>query len=50
MAAGDQEFFAVVPRRSVVERTFAWLGRFRPLSKDYEYLTTTSEAVWSTWP
>ena len=37
--------FAVVPRRWVVERTFAWLGRFRRLSKDYEYLPATSEAV-----
>jgi transposase len=37
--------FAVVPRRWVVERTFAWLGRFRRLSKNYEYLPATSEAV-----
>ncbi len=35
----------VVPRRWVVERTFAWLGRYRRLSKDYEYLITTSESV-----
>jgi transposase len=35
----------VVPRRWVVERTFAWLGRFRRLSKDYEFLPVTSEAV-----
>jgi transposase len=25
--------------------SFAWLGRFRRLSRDYEYLTVTSEAV-----
>jgi transposase len=37
--------FAVVPRRWVVERTFDWLGRFRRLSKDYEFLPATSEAV-----
>jgi putative transposase len=37
--------FAVVPRRWVVERTFGWLGRFRRLSKDYEFLPASSEAV-----
>jgi transposase len=37
--------FQVVPRRWVVERTFGWLGRFRRLSKDYEFLPATSEAT-----
>lgn len=36
--------FQVVPRRWVVERTFAWLGRYRRLSTDYEVLPTTDEA------
>jgi putative transposase len=34
----------ILPRRWVVERTFAWLGRSRRLSKDYEALPTTEEA------
>jgi putative transposase len=37
--------FTVLPRRWVVERTFAWLGQNRRLSKDYERLCATSEAM-----
>jgi putative transposase len=37
--------FVVVPKRWVVERTFAWLGGYRRLSKDYERLCATSEAM-----
>ena len=37
--------FSVLPRRWVVERTFAWIGRYRGMSKDYEYLVKTSEQM-----
>ena len=37
--------FQVLPKRWVVERTFAWLGRYRRLSKDYERYPETSEAM-----
>lgn len=37
--------FTVLPRRWVVERTFAWLGRNRRLAKDFEQ-TTASATVW----
>jgi putative transposase len=40
-----QSGFAVLPRRWVVERTFAGLNLHRRLSKDYEMLTDTSEAM-----
>lgn len=37
--------FAILPKRWIVERTFAWLGAFRRLSKDFEILTGTAENV-----
>lgn len=41
----DQKGFAVLPRRWVVERTFAWIVRCRRLDHDYERLPKTSEAM-----
>jgi putative transposase len=38
-----QTGFVVQPRRWVVERTFAWLGRHRRLAKDYEELPECAE-------
>ncbi len=40
-----QHGFAVQPRRWVVERTFAWLGKYRRLSKDYERSIGSSEGL-----
>ena len=40
----EQVGFAVLPRRWGVERTIAWQGRSRRLSKDYEHAADYSEA------
>ena len=34
-----------LPKRWVVERTFSWLGQNRRMSKDYERLPETGEAL-----
>jgi len=41
----DLKGFVLLPRRWVVERTFAWLGNYRRLSKDYEYSVYSSDAM-----
>ena len=41
----DAKGFILLPKRWVVERSFAWLGRARRLSKDYERRLDSSEAM-----
>jgi putative transposase len=41
----DKKGWVKLPKRWVVERTLAWLGRYRRLSKDYEKRTETSAAM-----
>ena len=43
--AKDAVGFVVLPRRWVIERTFGWFGRYRRLSRDYEFLLLTSEVL-----
>ena len=45
LRSDDVKGFVVLPRRWVVERTFAWLTQYRRLSKDYEGLPKSSEAM-----
>ena len=41
----DAQGWVVLPKRWVIERTFAWLGKCRRLSKDYEGCIASSEAM-----
>jgi transposase len=41
----EQKGFVLLARRWVVERTFAWFGHYRRLSKDYERQESTSETM-----
>ena len=45
LRSDDQKGFVVLPRRWVVERTFAWITQCRRLGKDYEVLPQSSEAM-----
>jgi putative transposase len=40
----DAKGFGVLPKRWIVERTLAWLTRYRRLSKDFEETSLSSEA------
>ena len=44
----DAKGFVLLARRWVVERTFAWLGNYRRLSKDYEFSVYSSDnTIWA---
>lgn len=45
LRSDDVSGFQVLPKRWIVERTFAWLLNFRRLSKDYEYFPVTSTGM-----
>ena len=45
LRSDDSSKFSVIPKRWVVERTFAWFESYRRLSKDFEFQTNTSETM-----
>jgi putative transposase len=45
LRSDGQKGFEVIPWRWVVERSFAWLGAYRRLSKDFEFFCEHSESM-----
>ena len=45
VAKRDPHAFEVLPRRLVVERTFAWISKHRRTVRDYEHLPASHEAM-----
>ena len=45
VAKRDRHAFEVLPRRWVVERTFAWISKHRRTVRDYEHLPASHEAM-----
>lgn len=45
LRSDDMKGFVILPKRWIVERTFAWLNNHRRLSKDYERYRKTSETM-----
>ena len=45
VAKRDPHAFEILPRRWVVERTFAWISKHRRTVRDYEHLTASHEAM-----
>ena len=45
VAKRDPHAFEVLPRRWVVERTFAWISKYRRTTRDYERLPASHEAM-----
>jgi putative transposase len=45
VAKRDPHAFQVLPRRWVVERTFAWISKHRRTTRDYEHLPASHEAM-----
>jgi len=45
VAKRDRHAFEVLPRRWVMERTSAWISKHRHITRDYEHLTASHEAM-----